>query len=326
MLAISCSSEYKWQIGLLENHSGYDGSVPLRVSDLRLPPPLLSTQRSSHVHSRDTYIQKASDGSLDEEDRVDAAVVFGVVCDLGVLCLLALPLLHSKGDVLDQTTLPPVVTIPNSLTLTSMMVPFVKTPSEVYRGDWGFFLTPMMGSWKVVLSSAIDQLCTRMGRRKVDVRCVTCALFIRFWSALLPMCPAIILLFSICGRNPAKPLVLSNRRRSSRRSSTRPRRVILSFLPGDSRRYSDSTSPRLRPRRSDGLQRRFVLERGICRTVFTKRCLHQAPLATAFRHFRPDCAERKRTHQTHGTDKSLVISSDLPVHSTSVNYQNSPPT
>lgn len=34
------------------------------------------------------------------------------------------------------------------------MVPLVSTPSEVYRGDWGFFFTPRMGSWKVVLSSA----------------------------------------------------------------------------------------------------------------------------------------------------------------------------
>ncbi len=58
-------------------------------------------------------------------------------------------------DLLDQTTLPPVVTIPSSLTLTSRIVPLVKTPNEVYNGDWGFFLTPRIGNWKVVLSSAV---------------------------------------------------------------------------------------------------------------------------------------------------------------------------
>ncbi len=36
---------------------------------------------------------------------------------------------------LAQTTFPPVVTIPNSLTFTSMTVPFVMTPSCVYSGD-----------------------------------------------------------------------------------------------------------------------------------------------------------------------------------------------
>merc|ERR1711977_497908 len=34
-----------------------------------------------------------------------------------------------------------------------MTVPFVITPSWVYIGDCGFFLTPMIGSWKVALSS-----------------------------------------------------------------------------------------------------------------------------------------------------------------------------
>ena len=40
-------------------------------------------------------------------------------------------LIRRETDVLDQTTLPPVVTIPNSLTFTSMIVPLVKTPREV---------------------------------------------------------------------------------------------------------------------------------------------------------------------------------------------------
>ena len=91
---------------------------------------------------------------LDEKDRVDAAIVLGVVGDLGVLCPSATSA-QRTGDILDQTTLPPVVTMPSSLTFTSMMVPLVRTPREVYRGDWGFFLTPMMGSWKVVFSSAM---------------------------------------------------------------------------------------------------------------------------------------------------------------------------
>lgn len=93
-----------------------------------------------------------------------------VICDLSVLCRgwrVSLQRLDSslaldrneenrcrQRNSLDQTTLPPVVTIPNSLTLTSMIVPFVKTPREVYSGDWGFFLTPIMGSWKVVFNSA----------------------------------------------------------------------------------------------------------------------------------------------------------------------------
>jgi len=43
---------------------------------------------------------------------------------------------------LAQTTLPPCVTIPNSLTFTSIIVPLVITPREVYICDEGFFLTP----------------------------------------------------------------------------------------------------------------------------------------------------------------------------------------
>lgn len=54
---------------------------------------------------------------------------------------------------LPQTTLPLAVTMPNSLTLTSMMVPLVKTPSWVYMGDCGFFLTLRSGSWTVTASS-----------------------------------------------------------------------------------------------------------------------------------------------------------------------------
>lgn len=41
---------------------------------------------------------------------------------------------------LPQTTLPPGVTRPSSLTLTSMMVPFVMTPRDVYDWPLGFFL------------------------------------------------------------------------------------------------------------------------------------------------------------------------------------------
>jgi hypothetical protein len=78
-----------------------------------------------------------------------------------------------------QTTFPPAVTSPSSETLTSMIVPLVMTPScyearrkrrdcvrkasaangrthgrlTVYMGDWGFFLTERIGSWKVALRS-----------------------------------------------------------------------------------------------------------------------------------------------------------------------------
>lgn len=81
---------------------------------------------------------------------------------------------------LPHTTLPPAVTRPSSCggrrrvqqgeksgrpvigrslrtdTFTSMTVPLVMTPSWVYMGDCGFFLTPMIGSWKVALSSAAE--------------------------------------------------------------------------------------------------------------------------------------------------------------------------
>ena len=80
---------------------------------------------------------------------------------------------------LPQTTFPPCVTIPSSLTLTwiyshvywsiisfwlveltSSTVPLVITPKDVYRGELGFFFTPMIGNWKVAFNSG----------------CVTCAL------------------------------------------------------------------------------------------------------------------------------------------------------
>lgn len=50
---------------------------------------------------------------------------------------------------------------------TSITVPFVNTPSEVYNGDVGFFFTPMMGRWNVAFSSG----------------CVTCALlYLNPWN------------------------------------------------------------------------------------------------------------------------------------------------
>lgn len=64
---------------------------------------------------------------------------------------------------LPHTTLPPGVTRPSSDTFTSMMVPRVITPRLVYAWPLGFFLMPMMASWKVAFSSGW----------------VTCALFMR---------------------------------------------------------------------------------------------------------------------------------------------------
>lgn len=46
---------------------------------------------------------------------------------------------------LPHTTLPDGVTSPRSAQLTSMIVPLVMTPSDVYSGDCGFFLTPADG-------------------------------------------------------------------------------------------------------------------------------------------------------------------------------------
>ena len=45
---------------------------------------------------------------------------------------------------LPQTTRPVVVTRPRSETLTSMIVPLVMTPRDVYIVLEGFFLTPIM--------------------------------------------------------------------------------------------------------------------------------------------------------------------------------------
>mmetsp|Transcript_390 Transcript_390/g.1223 ORF Transcript_390/g.1223 Transcript_390/m.1223 type:complete len:295 (+) Transcript_390:53-937(+) len=64
---------------------------------------------------------------------------------------------------LPQTTRPVVVTSPSSETFTSMTVPLVMTPNDVYIADDGFFLTPKISKQNVALSSG----------------CVTCAFFIR---------------------------------------------------------------------------------------------------------------------------------------------------
>lgn len=51
--------------------------------------------------------------------------------------------------------------------VTSITVPFVITPNDVYIGDVGFFFTPIMGRWKVAFNSG----------------CVTCALLnLRPWN------------------------------------------------------------------------------------------------------------------------------------------------
>jgi polyferredoxin len=63
-------------------------------------------------------------------------------------------------------TFPELVTNPNSLTLTSMMVPFVRTPSCVYMGFWGFFLTEMIGNWTVTPSSG----CVTLAYSRLVVR------------------------------------------------------------------------------------------------------------------------------------------------------------
>lgn len=52
-----------------------------------------------------------------------------------------------------QMTFPPCVTNPSSLTLTSMTVPLVMTPSVVYSVEEGFFFTPRMGKQNVAFSS-----------------------------------------------------------------------------------------------------------------------------------------------------------------------------
>ena len=58
-----------------------------------------------------------------------------------------------------HTTFPVCVTRPKSLTLTSIIAPFVITPRDVYIFDCGFLLTPRISRQKVVFSSG----------------CVTCA-------------------------------------------------------------------------------------------------------------------------------------------------------
>ena len=52
-----------------------------------------------------------------------------------------------------QTTLPPGVTNPSSLTFTSMIVPFVTTPRLVYACPFGFFFTPKIFYWFIMLLS-----------------------------------------------------------------------------------------------------------------------------------------------------------------------------
>lgn len=47
---------------------------------------------------------------------------------------------------------------------TSMIVPFVTTPNDVYIGELGFFFTPMIGSWKVAFSSGWVTLAFRTRR------------------------------------------------------------------------------------------------------------------------------------------------------------------
>ena len=107
--------------------------------------------------------RKNAGTDLDEKDCVDAAVVFGPVVVLGSLfeydCAAARTYTLVIWAHLPQTTLPLVVTRPSSETLTSTMVPLVRTPSWVYRGFWGFFLTERMGSWTVTPSSGLENRC-----------------------------------------------------------------------------------------------------------------------------------------------------------------------
>lgn len=95
--------------------------------------------------------RKNAGTDLDEKDCVDTAVVLGPVVVLESLleseCVAAARTYTLViWAHLPQTTLPLVVTRPSSETLTSTMVPLVRTPSWVYRGFWGFFLTERMGS------------------------------------------------------------------------------------------------------------------------------------------------------------------------------------
>ena len=52
-----------------------------------------------------------------------------------------------------QTVAPLVVNMPSAATFTSIIVPFVITPSDVYMLEDGFFFTPTMSKQKVVFSS-----------------------------------------------------------------------------------------------------------------------------------------------------------------------------
>ena len=69
-----------------------------------------------------------------------------------------------------HTTFPPAVTIPNSLTFTSTIVPLVSTPNCVYMGFCGFFFTLRIGSCTVTASSGCVTLAflyrRPMGRMK----------------------------------------------------------------------------------------------------------------------------------------------------------------
>lgn len=55
-----------------------------------------------------------------------------------------LPIPQSSLPSIPHTTFPDSVTNPNSLTFTSMIVPFVITPSSVYNLLCGFFFTPII--------------------------------------------------------------------------------------------------------------------------------------------------------------------------------------
>lgn len=132
-----------------------------------------------HVHV--IYTKRTCSNGLDEPRHlgertgsthsVDASIEFRIIrhlcgATLQVSDIIKQQSCEASADVrayFAQTTLPLVVTRPSSLTLTSTTVPLVMTPSWVYMGDCGFFLTPMMGSWNVACNSG----------------CVTLAFFMR---------------------------------------------------------------------------------------------------------------------------------------------------
>lgn len=98
---------------------------------------------TSEIVGTRQYVKHTSERSSElTQNSVDATVEFWVVGDLSVLYqtqkssnISHLTLFQharvSDCHSLAQTTFPPVVTIPNSLTLTSTMVPLVITPSCV---------------------------------------------------------------------------------------------------------------------------------------------------------------------------------------------------